>query len=232
MDEVGRQMDPDRLADGVPDHADGRYRHARRRCRGRRDRPAQDPHAGTRAPPLQLPSPVCIHTPILNGLDGKKMSSSQGNYISVADSEDEIRKKCRRHSARSRRDRREPGPPGSASTTSSPRLPEITIKRHGEVRRRPGLVASYAELESAYANKGVHPLDLMNGLRRRAGYDPAPGCRLYTVKSREYPRLPEPCGKSPVKIGERRGKPSISGSPRWGSGSKMQDACQGERERL
>jgi tyrosyl-tRNA synthetase len=34
-------------------------------------------------------APVCIHTPILNGLDGKKMSSSQGNYISVADSEDE-----------------------------------------------------------------------------------------------------------------------------------------------
>ena len=41
-------------------------------------------------------APVCIHTPILNGLDGKKMSSSQGNYISVADSEEEIRKKCQK----------------------------------------------------------------------------------------------------------------------------------------
>ena len=41
-------------------------------------------------------SPVCIHTPILNGLDGKKMSSSQGNYISVADTEEIIRKKCQK----------------------------------------------------------------------------------------------------------------------------------------
>ena len=47
-------------------------------------------------PNFGFPSPVCIHTPILNGLDGKKMSSSQGNYISVADSEDEIRKKCQK----------------------------------------------------------------------------------------------------------------------------------------
>ena len=39
---------------------------------------------------------VCIHTPILNGLDGKKMSSSQGNYISIADTEEDIRKKCQK----------------------------------------------------------------------------------------------------------------------------------------
>jgi len=43
---------------------------------------------------IGYPAPVCIHTPILNGLDGKKMSSSSGNYISVADSVVEIEKKC------------------------------------------------------------------------------------------------------------------------------------------
>jgi tyrosyl-tRNA synthetase len=41
-------------------------------------------------------APVCIHTPIMNGIDGKKMSSSQGNFISVADTEEEIKKKCQK----------------------------------------------------------------------------------------------------------------------------------------
>ncbi|KUK29559.1 MAG: Tyrosine--tRNA ligase, partial [Methanosarcinales archeaon 56_1174] len=34
-------------------------------------------------------APVCIHTPILLGLDGEKMSSSKGNYISVDDTEEQ-----------------------------------------------------------------------------------------------------------------------------------------------
>ncbi|MCK7520905.1 MAG: hypothetical protein MZV64_26035 [Ignavibacteriales bacterium] len=72
-------------------------------------------------------APVCIHTPILNGLDGKKMSSSQGNYISVADTEEEIRKKCQKAFC----------PPEIPENPILqifqhhifPRLPEITIKR-------------------------------------------------------------------------------------------------------
>ena len=78
-------------------------------------------------PNFGFPSPVCIHTPILNGLDGKKMSSSQGNYISVADSEEEIRKKCQRAFC----------PPETAENPVLqifqyhifPRLPEIVLKR-------------------------------------------------------------------------------------------------------
>lgn len=38
-------------------------------------------------------SPVCLHTPILLGLDGDKMSSSKGNYVSVSDDEKVIKKK-------------------------------------------------------------------------------------------------------------------------------------------
>ena len=38
--------------------------------------------------------PVCIHTPLLHGLDGDaKMSSSKGSYIAVDDSVKEITKK-------------------------------------------------------------------------------------------------------------------------------------------
>lgn len=102
-------------------------------------------------------APVCIHTPILNGLDGKKMSSSQGNYISVADSEEDIRKKCQKAFC----------PPVIPENPILqifqyhifPRMPEITVKRpekFGGDRTFTG----YAELETAYGAGEIHPLDL------------------------------------------------------------------------
>jgi len=102
-------------------------------------------------------APVCIHTPILNGLDGKKMSSSQGNYISVADTEDVIRKKCQKAFC----------PPEIAENPVLqifqyhifPRLSEITVVRpekFGGNRTFTG----YTELETAYSKKEIHPMDL------------------------------------------------------------------------
>ena len=102
-------------------------------------------------------APVCIHTPILNGLDGKKMSSSQGNFISVADSEEDIRKKCQKAFC----------PPEITDNPILqifqhhifPRLSEITIKRPEKFGGN-RTFSGYAELETAYGNKEVHPLDL------------------------------------------------------------------------
>jgi len=102
-------------------------------------------------------APVCIHTPILNGLDGKKMSSSQGNYISVADSEDEIRKKCQKAFC----------PPEVLENPVLqifqlhifPRLLQITIKRPEKFGGNRTFL-SYEELESSYGKGEVHPLDL------------------------------------------------------------------------
>ncbi len=102
-------------------------------------------------------APVCIHTPILNGLDGKKMSSSQGNYISIADSEEEIRKKCQKAFC----------PPEIPENPILqifqyhifPRIPEIIIKRP-EKFGGDRTFASYAELEAAYGASEIHPLDL------------------------------------------------------------------------
>lgn len=102
-------------------------------------------------------APVCIHTPILNGLDGKKMSSSQGNYISVADSEEEILKKCQKAFC----------PPEIPENPVLqilqhhifPRLNEVTIRRpekFGGDRTFTG----YTDLESAYGKGEIHPLDL------------------------------------------------------------------------
>jgi len=102
-------------------------------------------------------APVCIHTPILNGLDGKKMSSSQGNYISIADSEEEIRKKCQKAFC----------PPEIPDNPILqifqhhifPRLPEITITRPEKFGGNRAF-GSYADLEAAYGLHEVHPMDL------------------------------------------------------------------------
>ncbi len=44
-------------------------------------------------PALGFKSPICLHTPILLGLDGTKMSSSKGNNISVDDPAEVVAKK-------------------------------------------------------------------------------------------------------------------------------------------
>jgi len=101
--------------------------------------------------------PVCIHTPILNGLDGKKMSSSQGNYISVADTAEDILKKCQKAFC----------PPEIAENPILqifqhhifPRLPEITIKRP-EKFGGDRTFTTYQDLEVSYGKGEVHPLDL------------------------------------------------------------------------
>jgi tyrosyl-tRNA synthetase len=101
--------------------------------------------------------PVCIHTPILNGLDGKKMSSSQGNYISIADTAEDILKKCQKAFC----------PPEIAENPILqifqhhifPRLPEITIKRPEKFGGDRTFI-TYQDLEFSYGKGEVHPLDL------------------------------------------------------------------------
>jgi tyrosyl-tRNA synthetase len=101
--------------------------------------------------------PVCIHTPILNGLDGKKMSSSQGNYISIADTAEDILKKCQKAFC----------PPEIAENPILqifqhhifPRLPEITIKRPSKFGGD-RTFTTYQDLEASYGKGEVHPLDL------------------------------------------------------------------------
>ncbi len=103
------------------------------------------------------PAPVCIHTPILNGLDGKKMSSSQGNFISVADSEDDIMKKCLKAFC----------PPEIPENPVLqifqhhifPRLPQVTVNRPEKFGGDRSF-ASYPEIEQAYQKGEIHPLDL------------------------------------------------------------------------
>ncbi|MDR3292075.1 MAG: tyrosine--tRNA ligase [Methanobrevibacter sp.] len=48
-------------------------------------------------PKIDFEPPVCIHTPLLHGLDGdEKMSSSKGNFIAVDDDENLIKQKIKK----------------------------------------------------------------------------------------------------------------------------------------
>ncbi|MHC1626119.1 MAG: tyrosine--tRNA ligase [Methanoculleaceae archaeon] len=108
-------------------------------------------------PTIGVRPPVCIHTPILNGLDGKKMSSSAGNYISVGDDEETIRRKLKKAFC----------PPEIGENPVLQILQHLVFPRMERVTlRRPEKFGgdrefdSYRSLEAAYAAGEVHPEDL------------------------------------------------------------------------
>ncbi len=112
-------------------------------------------------PGLGYKAPICIHTPILLGLDGKKMSSSSNNYISMDDSGKAVKKKINKAFC----------PEGDIVDNPvlalfkyhiMPRFEEITINRPekygGDLHYR-----GYEELEAGFASKELHPMDLKAG---------------------------------------------------------------------
>jgi tyrosyl-tRNA synthetase len=161
MDEVGRQMDTPTVSQMVypimqmadiavlgVDAAVGGIDQRKIHMLAREYLPAQG-----------YPSPICIHVPILNGLDGKKMSSSQGNYISVADTPDVISKKMKKAFC----------PPEIEENPVLqvlkyhifPHTGTVTINRPEKFGGDRSF-ATYAEIEQAYAAGEVHPADLKN----------------------------------------------------------------------
>jgi tyrosyl-tRNA synthetase len=109
-------------------------------------------------PPAGFPSPACIHTPLLLGLDGEKMSSSKGNYISVVEKEEDIRKKLQKAFC----------PQGKVEENPVlqilqhhvfPRAGPVTVKRPAKFGGDRSF-ASYEELAAAYGRGEVHPMDL------------------------------------------------------------------------
>ena len=112
-------------------------------------------------PGLGYKAPICIHTPILLGLDGKKMSSSANNFISMDDSEKAVKKKINKAFC----------PEGDIVDNPvlalfkyhiMPRFEKITIHRpekYGGDLHYPG----YEELKAGFASKELHPMDLKAG---------------------------------------------------------------------
>jgi tyrosyl-tRNA synthetase len=115
---------------------------------------------------VDYPAPVCIHTPILNGLDGKKMSSSRGNYISVADSIEDIERKCQKAFC----------PPECEENPVLQILQYHIFPRRGSVTiQRPAKFGgdrefdSYTDLTDAYRKGEIHPLDLKRAVAASLG---------------------------------------------------------------
>ncbi|MGI6023004.1 MAG: tyrosine--tRNA ligase [Methanoculleus sp.] len=108
-------------------------------------------------PSIGYRAPVCIHTPIVSGLDGQKMSSSAGNVISVADSGEAIRQKVKKAFC----------PPAVENNPVLQILQYHVFPRTGPVTiHRPAKFGgdreftTYEDLERAYAAGEIHPLDL------------------------------------------------------------------------
>jgi tyrosyl-tRNA synthetase len=105
-------------------------------------------------------TPICIHTPILVGLDGTKMASSKENFISVDDTEEEIYKKFKKAYCKIG-DTEENPILALFRYHIFPRYETVVIKRPekfgGDVTYK-----SYEEMENAFVAESVHPMDLKN----------------------------------------------------------------------
>jgi tyrosyl-tRNA synthetase len=109
-------------------------------------------------PGLGFKAPICIHTPILVGLDGDKMSSSSNNFISMDDNEKTVGKKIRKAFC----------PEGSIADNPVlalfkyhiiPRFNEITIERPEKFGGNL-YYPDYDKLEADFGSKNLHPMDL------------------------------------------------------------------------
>ena len=107
--------------------------------------------------------PVCIHTPLLHGLDGDaKMSSSKGNYIAVDDSVEVISKKINKSYC----------PQGEiednpmieiAETFVYPNQDTLLIKRPEKFGG--DIELTHDELIKEFGEGNLHPMDLKNGIK-------------------------------------------------------------------
>jgi len=109
-------------------------------------------------PSLGWKPPVCIHNPVLTGLDGKgKMSSSKDNFIAVDDDPDTIRSKIRKAYC----------PIGVVEENPVLEIARYFLEYPLTVKRPEKFggdiyVESYEMLERLYLEKKIHPMDLKN----------------------------------------------------------------------
>ena len=115
-------------------------------------------------PKLGYKVPVCLHTPILVGLDGKKMSSSKRNYISVRDSVEDVERKIRKAYCPAKIVENNPIL-DMAKYHIFPRFGKIKIERDlkfgGDVEYE-----SFDDLASDFEKGLLHPLDLKRAVAK------------------------------------------------------------------
>jgi tyrosyl-tRNA synthetase len=113
---------------------------------------------------LGFETPICIHTPILLGLDGTKMASSKDNFISVDDTEEEIYRKLKKAYCKVG-DVEENPILALFRYHIFPRYETILIERPekfgGNLK-----YTNYSDMERAFVEEAVHPMDLKNAVAK------------------------------------------------------------------
>lgn len=109
-------------------------------------------------PRLGLPAPICLHTPLIPGLDGQKMSSSKGNNIAVDEAAEDVEKKIMSAFCPARVVENNPVM-AIMKYHIFPRLGEVMVKRPDKFG---GDVSfdSYQAVEEAFVSGALHPMDL------------------------------------------------------------------------
>ena len=113
-------------------------------------------------PRIGKEAPVCIHTPLIHGLDGDdKMSSSKGNYIAVDDDEKTIKDKIKKSYC----------PMGETEGNPILEIADhfVFSQQDTLVIERPekfggNLELSKDELYQMYGEENLHPMDLKNAI--------------------------------------------------------------------
>jgi len=107
---------------------------------------------------LGFKTPVCIHTPIISGFDGNKMSSSNDNFISVDDTAEDVAGKIKKAYCQQGDIERNPILE-LMKYHIFPRYESITIEKPEKFGGNV-VYASYAEMETAFSDGKLHPMDL------------------------------------------------------------------------
>lgn len=109
-------------------------------------------------PKLGFKAPICIHTPLLIGLDGEKMSSSLGNFISVHEPAEDVESKLK--AAFCTPEVADGNPVLQIyKHTIFPVVEKIRIERPAKYGGDANYVR-YEDLERDYTGGQLHPLDV------------------------------------------------------------------------
>jgi tyrosyl-tRNA synthetase len=115
--------------------------------------------AREKLPVLGYKKPICVHVPLIHGIDGAaKMSSSKGNFIAIDDEPSEIKQKINKAFCPPKQTKDNPVIE-HAEHFVLPSAGKLEIKRPARYGG-PLEVTSAAELKKIYAAGKLHPADL------------------------------------------------------------------------
>jgi tyrosyl-tRNA synthetase len=147
--------------------------------------------AREKLPVLGYRKPVCVHLPLLHGLDGGiKMSSSKGNFIAIDDDPVEIKRKIEKAFCPPKLTRDNPIIEYTEHVVL-PRLGRLEIRRPAKYGG-PLEITEPTELRRLYAAGKLHPADLKTATSDALAEVLAPVRRYFEEHPEARPKRPSP----------------------------------------